>query len=418
MLQYWDLEGCILGVTTDQGSNVKKAMREYQDEQQTAWIPCASHKIQLCINDAIKKTASVKAIFGKCQQITALFSKSSIASETLDDEQIMRGTKPVKLKSMNATRWNSSYNMGESICRIFDAINRAAVTLLGGTKAQVEQGEALNKILLSNIELVALQEVLALLKPMAAFTHWAGSSKTSTIAGIYPRVFSLVPTAVLDLTPVAMDFHATLKACIEDRWCLSSMPDAVLLAIFFHPAICTSKGYLDTKVYTDKNDVSMSLFSKALTLAISLFVKYLNHKQQRGCGEEADNERISYCAQVAVMLYVKDVRNPKNDFSMYSNKPQEFWLNRQNTFGYQDLSAFALDYLAIQGTSCESERTFSKAGLIPHVKATRTSDSTLRDIMFSKSFGAAIPLLRDYRAKEALRLKKRDEQDDELLSPE
>jgi hypothetical protein len=53
----WYLESCILGITADQGSNVKKAMNEYEYEFGTAWIPCASHNIHLCVNDAIKNAA-------------------------------------------------------------------------------------------------------------------------------------------------------------------------------------------------------------------------------------------------------------------------------------------------------------------------------------------------------------------------
>lgn len=408
MLRNWDLEGCILGITTDQGSNVKKAMREYQDEHDTAWIPCASHKIQLCINDAIKGTPTVSAVFGKCQLITALFSKSTIASEALDDQQTGRGKTPIKLKKMNTTRWNSKYLMGESVDLISDEIAGAAVRLLKGTKAQVEQGEALTKILLNNAELAALQEVLALLKPSVGFTHWVGSSKTSTIAEIYPRVLSLVPPVGTVHTPTAVAFHATFTECIQDRWSLASMPDAVLLAIFFHPAICTSEGYLDSTLYADNSNQGPDkpLFAKAVTLAIRLFIKYLEQKQMKRCGVDADADRIEFCAQFSVMLYVKDVRRVNNGFSKYRNSPQEFWLNRQETFGYEDLSGFALDYLGVQGTSSESERTFSKAGLILNAKATRTSDATMQDIMLAKSLGEAIPLLREFHQKEALRLKK------------
>ena len=176
---------------------------------------------------------------------------------------------------------------------------------------------------------------------------------------------------------------------------------------FFHPAICTSEGHLDSTLYADNSNQGR----RQATLCEGSYTGHSIVHQVLGAetieevrgGRCAD--RIEFCAQFSVMLYVKDVRRVKW-FLEYRNSPQEFWLNRQETFGYEDLSGFALDYLGVQGTSSESERTFSKAGLILNAKATRTSDATMQDIMLAKSLGEAIPLLREYHQKEALRLKK------------
>ncbi|KAF9368959.1 hypothetical protein CPB97_004040, partial [Podila verticillata] len=72
VVRSWGLHGCILGVTTDQGANIKKAMDLYSKEVAAiTWVPCALHKIQLCINSALSQNSVVLAIFQKCKDICA-----------------------------------------------------------------------------------------------------------------------------------------------------------------------------------------------------------------------------------------------------------------------------------------------------------------------------------------------------------
>ncbi|KAG0292296.1 hypothetical protein BGZ97_005633, partial [Linnemannia gamsii] len=42
----WSLQGKVVGLTSDQGSNIKKCLRDQEEQLDAHWIPCVSHQIQ------------------------------------------------------------------------------------------------------------------------------------------------------------------------------------------------------------------------------------------------------------------------------------------------------------------------------------------------------------------------------------
>jgi hypothetical protein len=70
----WSLEGKVVGMTSDQGSNIKKSLREQEDRLGAHWIPCTSHLLQGCVNKAWDKTPAFAVIAKKCIWISNFFN--------------------------------------------------------------------------------------------------------------------------------------------------------------------------------------------------------------------------------------------------------------------------------------------------------------------------------------------------------
>jgi len=75
----WSLEGKVVGMTSDQGSNIKKSLREQEDRLGAHWIPCTSHLLQGCVNKAWDKTPAFAVIAKKCTWISNFFNGNSTA---------------------------------------------------------------------------------------------------------------------------------------------------------------------------------------------------------------------------------------------------------------------------------------------------------------------------------------------------
>jgi len=61
-------------------------MLDLSTSRNIAWIPCSSHKIQLCINKALDHTAPAKAVIDKCHNISTFFRNCSTAMMALSKE--------------------------------------------------------------------------------------------------------------------------------------------------------------------------------------------------------------------------------------------------------------------------------------------------------------------------------------------
>ncbi|KAF9905202.1 hypothetical protein BX616_001068, partial [Lobosporangium transversale] len=83
----WNLEGHLICATTDQGSNIKRAIQLYNLKKSITWLPCFSHVIQLCINKALERSSGAKAVMEKCQKISTFFRSSSLAMDLLNNQR-------------------------------------------------------------------------------------------------------------------------------------------------------------------------------------------------------------------------------------------------------------------------------------------------------------------------------------------
>lgn len=418
VIRLWDLEGKIIGVTTDQGSNYKKAMSMYEDISKANWIPCASHKIQLCINKALDSTPDAQAVIDRCHKISTFYRGGGFSTDLLVKHQRRLYDKSSKLKSMNATRWNSRYMMAARVLKVSGAIVECHKELESTNHLKGAAGKVtLESLLLTKDHVDTLQEVIDFLGPAADFTHWAGNLASPTISSIYSRVYSMLPPAEIFATKAVRDLHANMSKFIEDAWPLETMPKAMLLAVFLNPAIA-SDPLFRTKSYCD----GQTLFAKSKEIAIEVVSGFLQmeHKakverarleaskeEASRQGEAGDEDQLpcddalspgtaldalytkSYfdvLAKMPVDAYGVLVVGMSKQFEKYRACPQDFWSKYRHHSALGTLGRVARAYLTIQATSTESERLFSKAGLILGDLNTALSDQNLKNIIFLHSF--------------------------------
>jgi hypothetical protein len=80
ILEKWDLRSKVYSITTDNGSNIKKCVKNMEGIE---WHPCASHTLQLVIG---KGLIPVKRLISRVKRLINFFSRPK-QSERLEDIQ-------------------------------------------------------------------------------------------------------------------------------------------------------------------------------------------------------------------------------------------------------------------------------------------------------------------------------------------
>lgn len=229
----------MISTTSDRGANIQRALKDYQQQTGTHWIPCALHRIQLCINNGWKSVKAIKDITNKCAAIAKFFRNNRVAMSIFTQERAKLGHKELAFVADNVTRWNSRYNMIRRVVQLSDALvptsDILATRSVGRTMTEKYSGFRNN--LLSADELEVLREVIQLLKGAADFTDWAGRFEHSKISQIYPRVHDILPSIETFRTKQVRSLHRAMKREINNAWPLHDIPDVSLLAMYFNPGL-------------------------------------------------------------------------------------------------------------------------------------------------------------------------------------
>jgi hypothetical protein len=233
----------------------------------------------------------------------------------------------------------------------------------------------------------------------------------------------MLPPAETFSTKAVPDLHDNMSKFIEDAWPLKSMPKAMLLAVFLNPAIA-SDPLFRTETYSD----GKTLFAKSKEIATEVVSEFLekehkakiekakleasreaeaNKLEKAGDEEAGDEDRLpcddalspgtalealysknyfDVMAKMPVDAYGVLVVGMSKQFEQYRASPQDFWSKYRHHSALGTLGRVARAYLTIQATSTESERLFSKAGLILGDMNTALSDQNLKNIIFLHSF--------------------------------
>ena len=119
LLYEWEINSKIIAITTDNGSNVKKACDNVSFGKR---IPCAAHTLQLSIGKGLDK---MKELIGKCKHLISFLSADKKKQQLKESQvylykqQEKQGTDDLlkeKAESLicldvvkaNNTRWNST----------------------------------------------------------------------------------------------------------------------------------------------------------------------------------------------------------------------------------------------------------------------------------------------------------------------
>ena len=224
----WKISEKVVAIVSDSGANIFAATAMFP--QDIKKIPCAGHRINLCVNDMFKirkvKTKKIpnqrakegffvksfdvdgkllekqiteeqkvdieqtnrtkedfEKIIAKCRHLVGSFKHSDQLVKKLGLAQIRCGIKARKLVQDVAHRWNSCYSMLESIC-----LNEKALRRL----ANEPENKKIADYCPTEAEVASIVDVCNILQPLKELTDLFSGSKYPTITVLYPTIYNLV----------------------------------------------------------------------------------------------------------------------------------------------------------------------------------------------------------------------------------
>jgi hypothetical protein len=165
----------IMGVVTDNGANVVKAVHETFSEAKH--LPCFAHTLNLVAENSFKGAPEIVNVTSRMKTIVTWFKQSVSATDLLRQLQLRDGASEsnfLKLKQQVPTRWNSTFYMVERFLKLHKYVGEI---LLNDPKAPV---------MLNGAETVILKELKLLLKPLEVCTKDVCAEKHVTVSKIIP----------------------------------------------------------------------------------------------------------------------------------------------------------------------------------------------------------------------------------------
>lgn len=211
-LQEFDLIDKITIAITDNGSNMIKAIQEWEGIER---IPCSAHTLQLCVIKGLKKATDYVDRFKKLSiffnspkqnekleeaqaELNAKFEKQcdQLLNENPDVDQIEipEEYQPKILRTITEvpTRWGSALASWRRLRELKPAIKRVLADLSIETDYQSKKDyRQLQERMLNTSEWNLLDELIELFKPIEDATEFLGGQKYCTLSLIYPTIQAL-----------------------------------------------------------------------------------------------------------------------------------------------------------------------------------------------------------------------------------
>ena len=219
-LELLGLENKVKAAVTDNGSNMVKAIREWDDVDH---IPCSAHTLQLCVIKGLEKAKSFTKRFKKLieffnspkqnerleeaqRELIARYQEqraddtdnnnsTNLTQPNIQQEElgIQQGSLRI-LRTINdvKTRWGSSLASWKRLQELKNPIKRVILNLSleDGNEAKKDY----NKLVIRNLkdyEWDFLNKLIEVFKPIEEATEWLGGQKYCTLSLMYPVIHAL-----------------------------------------------------------------------------------------------------------------------------------------------------------------------------------------------------------------------------------
>ena len=383
----------IVGLVTDNGSNMVVAGSSLGIKYGWNHIRCSAHTLQLCIKDALGSSAAIMNAIGAARHLVSYFRQSSKAMAALCTAQ-QNQTQTTSDKTTNllldvSTRWNSTYAMIKRLCQLQWVVRQVI------SDSSLTRGRASHLKLRDN-QWIILQQLLVDLEPFKIATDFLEGDSYVTIAGVMPLIKGLIvkfaenpQNSAQDsvLLPCIVNFRQKIVSSLQERFkpVVSGDSDdepnySITVydkATWLHPSYkaCYFKkvhGFqVKAAIEAEMQDTNSSPIVQVSSESESESADRSVMTNLLSLGVETDTasnlEEYVDKASEEIALYLKAKTLSK------SSQLLEWWHEKRNDCPL--LYNLGLRYLCIPATSASSERSFSSAGLTVSALRSRLTGS-------------------------------------------
>ena len=215
IINNWNLQEKIVAVTSDNGSNMVKAMSYLPD---IIRIPCTAHTLQLAIGKAL---APALVFVARAKRLIRFFQYPKQLERLQVTQNALNYENKVGVIQDVLTRWNSSFLAWERLLYLKDAIDQLAIDLARNQDNNIKKdGRRLKKINLSEDEWAFMEKLVDLLSLFEEATTFLGGSNYVTLSLMHPTISELKSEFLAQITSTnseVVDFtNSTTILDIED----------------------------------------------------------------------------------------------------------------------------------------------------------------------------------------------------------
>ena len=404
---------CITGVV-DNARNMVNAWQLMEKQH----MLCFGHTLNLSVKKGLA-VPGLGEVLSRCRKLVSHFNHSSVAKQALKSKQLQLGIKSASLKQDVDTRWNSTFDMVESVINNDEAVS-------GVLRADTKY----NSLLLSPQDIATLTCVQSALMPWKKLTVLMSADKYPTLSLVAPSIQQLLNRLRQENPSDSNIIQAMKRAMASDlatRYQQDDIKMLLLCAAFLDPRIrhldfitCSDEGKSNEEkkqvVDTEKKRVKDEI--KRRMVLLDAKPRPCVVKSEVCEGSHNDSPPLPSCSAPAVGLspskkpkpdpnYFDDffsdimitkvepattpMTRAKKELKLYLTLPVEnspnssfnqlaWW--KKNEVQLPMMSRLAKSILTIPATSTPSERLFSKAGMLISKKRANLKPSKVDMMLF------------------------------------
>lgn len=336
---------------TDRGRNIVRALADFNR------LDCVDHLINNILKSATNKVQLITELLENCRKLVQFFKKSGTLQQHLK----------TTLKSEVATRWNSAYDMIQSILDNWHEINDALEN-----RAEIRKIGCINQHL--------LRSLAKILKEFKVATNDLEKSTKPTIHKVFPNYIILRELCALqfDDSDAIVDLKNNLLEQMDKLWKprIKSLHKA---AVFLFPPWNTLQPFKEK----DKEEVREYIDS------IYASFNQSSSFNMTPTTTASSNSRFARFEQPTPNIYTQSFNDEVNRYIAENVIFDEHfdvleWWNHHSKI-YQNLFKIFKKVMCIPASSASSERAFSMANLTFSQKRTNMGTEKLDSILVLNS---------------------------------
>lgn len=252
LLEEWGIEmGKVVCVTTDNGSNVKKAFTELP----LTWMSCFGHNLNLSIGKALK-IDRVDAAIRACRGVVQGFSHSWKRKRELTKKQAEMNLPQHSLIHDVVTRWGSTHAM---VSRFVEQHNAVSATLMAERSTR--------HLVLRASYISTLEDTCKVLEPLSLFTDSLAGETHITISALKPVLQHLTEYILKeedDDSELVKKMKGLIRNDLQERYSRENVERTMSVACYLDPRFKTSfVEEASSIVTTIKREILMSIEASA-----------------------------------------------------------------------------------------------------------------------------------------------------------